>query len=64
MIDPYKMGSAGGQCRCVSKCVSKFVDLKEAVPHSLVLKTKEFWSNHLTLRCSKMDLPTKPLDAD
>jgi len=30
----------GGQCRCVSKCVSKFRDLKEVVSHSLVFETK------------------------
>ena len=36
------MGSAGGQGRCVSKCVSKFVDLKEVVSRSLVFKTKGF----------------------
>ena len=40
MIDPYKRGSAGGQCRCVSKYASKFRDLKKAVSRSLVYETK------------------------
>jgi hypothetical protein len=33
-------------------------------PPGLEPGTKEFLSNRLPLRCSKMGLPTKPLDAD
>ncbi len=35
-------GSEGGQSRCVSKCVSKFVDLKKVISRSLVFITKGY----------------------
>lgn len=38
MIDPINRGSAGGQCRYVRKCISKFMDLLEELGHSLILK--------------------------
>ena len=42
--------------RCVSICVTRLTRLQEMLAHSLVFKTKGFWKNHLTLRCSKLFL--------
>ncbi len=40
--------------RCVAFYIVDLMELEELLTHSLVFKTKEFWSNRLVLRCSKV----------